>query len=372
MELYVHIPFCVKKCDYCDFLSGPAAREVQEAYVKALARETSLAGAAVREKVSTVFIGGGTPSLLEPELIEPVLEGLRRSFSISQEAEITIEANPGTLSLEKLKVYKKYGINRLSIGLQSPVDEELRLLGRIHTFSQFLDSYWMAREAGFTNINIDLMGAIPRQRREGWRENLRRTAALGPEHISAYSLIVEEGTPFAKRELELPDEDEEYQMYEDTLAILREYGYSQYEISNYARPGRQCRHNVGYWTRTPYLGLGLGAASLMGEERFSNTRNMEEYLCLSRDGDFLERIRKERCLLSRKDQMAEFLFLGLRMTQGISLARFREEFSAEVLDIYGPVVKKYREMGLLLLEEGRLFLSRRGIHVSNVIMADFL
>ncbi|MDO5134856.1 MAG: radical SAM family heme chaperone HemW [Eubacteriales bacterium] len=372
VELYVHIPFCVKKCDYCDFLSGPASREAQEAYVQALVREISLAGAAVREPITTVFIGGGTPSLLRPEQMGRILEQMGASFSLVEEGEVTLEANPGTLTKEKLALYRRLGVNRLSLGLQSPEEEELRLLGRIHTFRQFLDSFWMAREAGFSNINVDLMGALPRQSREGWRKNLRTVARLAPEHISAYSLMVEEGTPFYERELELPDEDTEYGMYEDTAEVLGEYGYRQYEISNYALPGRECEHNIGYWRRTPYLGLGLGAASLVGNLRFSNTRDQGEYLRKSREEGFPESIRQERTLLSPSDQMAEYAFLGLRMTEGISLEGFRREFSRDFMDIYGPVVKKYSEMGLLLREGDRLFLSREGIHVSNQIMADFL
>ena len=311
LELYLHIPFCIKKCDYCDFLSGPSTRAGQESYIYALLREIEAVSKLEKRPVDTVFIGGGTPSVPECDVMEEILQGLQENFHFSPDAEITIEANPGTLTPQKLALYRKYGINRISIGLQSPKDEELKMLGRIHNYEQFLESYQMAREAGFSNLNIDLMFAIPGQSYEGWIENLRLVAELGPEHISAYSLIVEEGTPFSKRKLELPDEDTEYRMYEDVAKVLGEYGYHQYEISNYAKENRECRHNEGYWQRKDYLGLGLGAASLIGNVRFTNTTDMQEYLEKS---GVPEWIRKDREALTEKDEMAEFMFLGLRMT----------------------------------------------------------
>ena len=288
---------------------------------------------------------------------------------MAPDAEITIEANPGTLYKEKLQEYLEHGINRLSLGLQSPQNRELKILGRIHTWEEFLESFFMAEEAGFTNINIDLMSAIPEQTYEAWEKNLRTVAELPPEHISAYSLIVEEGTPFWERELKLPDEDTEYRMYEDTAAILGEYGFHQYEISNYAKKGRECRHNKGYWQRPDYLGFGLGASSLLNHVRFSNTDNMEEYL---RNSAFPEKIRRNVEALTREDEMAEFMFLGLRMTEGVSLRGFKEYFGENMENIYGEVLKKHRNLGLLEQKDGRIFLTRRGIHVSNGVMADFL
>ena len=370
LELYLHIPFCIKKCDYCDFLSGPSTRAGQEAYIYALLREMETVSKNLKKRpVDTVFIGGGTPSVPECDVMEKLLQGLRDYFLFSADAEVTIEANPGTLTPEKLSIYRKYGINRISIGLQSPNNKELAMLGRIHNYAQFLESFQMAREAGFSNINVDLMFAIPGQSYEGWIENLRTVAALGPEHISAYSLIIEEGTPFSRKKLDLPDEDTEYRMYEDVAAVLKEYGYHQYEISNYAKAGCECRHNEGYWQRKDYLGLGLGAASLLGKERFSNTSDMQEYL---KNSSAPEKIRKNRELLTREDEMAEFMFLGLRMTQGVSKKEFQEYFGTAIENIYGEVLKKYKKQGLLLEESGRIFLSREGIHVSNAVMADFL
>lgn len=369
LELYIHIPFCVKKCDYCDFLSGPAGKEQQDAYVQALLAEINHLPVENEELVSSIFIGGGTPSAIDAAHIAEIMENLKKRFLISPEAEISMEANPGTLTREKLSVYRECGINRLSLGLQSANDEELKILGRIHTFRDFLESYCYAREAGFSNINVDLMSAIPSQTCEQWLHNLQIVAELQPEHISAYSLIVEEGTPFAERELDLPDEDTEYRMYEDTAAVLKKYGFQQYEISNYAKPGFACRHNVGYWKRADYLGLGLGAASLYEGKRFSNTCDMKEYLSNSTDA---ARIRKDVQILSETEQMEEFMFLGLRMTEGISEREFLRQFGRTLQDVYGSVLDKYEKMGLLESENGFWRFTREGIHVSNQVLADFL
>ena len=369
MEIYIHIPFCAKKCEYCDFLSGPAGGKEQRAYVQALLKEIRAAEEGQGRSVSSIFIGGGTPSLLKEDLLGSILNEIYKKFNLEPGAEISIEVNPGTVSSKKLEAYRRMGINRLSIGLQSTDDRELKTLGRLHNYVQFLETYQAAGNAGFDNINIDLMSALPDQTYEGWVANLRRTAELSPAHISAYSLIIEEGTPFAMRELNLPDEETEYRMYEDTAAILEEYGYEQYEISNYAKKGRRCRHNVGYWTRCDYLGLGLGAASLWGKKRFSNTADMEEYL---RNSAFPGRIRLMEPVLSREDEMAEFMFLGLRMTEGVSEAAFRQGFGVEMREIYGEVLKKYTGMELLEEKDGRIFLTRKGIHVSNSVMSDFL
>lgn len=367
-ELYIHIPFCIRKCAYCDFLSAPGSEEAKASYTEALLREIEAVKTEKRE-VSSIFVGGGTPSALSPSLMGDIFEKIHKSFSVAPDAEITIEANPGTLSKEKLFLYRNVGINRLSLGLQSPEAAELKSLGRIHTYEEFLESFSLAREAGFQNINVDLMCALPDQTYEGWVRNLRKVAALHPEHISAYSLIIEEGTPFAKRKLNLPDEDTEYRMYEDTAGILAEYGYEQYEISNYAKKDLACQHNVGYWTRKEYLGLGLGAASLWGNQRFSNTSDFSLYL---NNSGFPEKIRGDRDALSLEAEMSEFMFLGLRMTKGVSKAEFLEGFGVPIECVYGKVLDKYKSVGLLEETEGRIFLTRAGIHVSNGVMAEFL
>ena len=369
VEIYIHIPFCIRKCDYCDFLSGPSGPKEQADYVQALLREIQAVEEGEGRSVSSIFIGGGTPSVLDERLLGDILKEIRNRFKMEEDAEITIEVNPGTANIGKLQAYREMGINRLSIGLQSPQDRELKILGRIHNYEQFLETYQEARTVGFDNINIDLMSAIPDQTYEGWAKNLRTAAELEPEHISAYSLIVEEGTPFAARKLNLPDEDTEYNMYEATAQILKEYGFEQYEISNYARKGRECRHNVGYWTRQDYLGFGLGASSLYGKERFANTADMKKYLENSRNP---EKIREKEPSLTREDEMAEFMFLGLRMTKGILKADFQRRFGCTIESVYEEVLEKYESMGLLLEQDGRIFLSREGIHVSNSIMAEFL
>lgn len=369
LELYVHIPFCVRKCQYCDFLSGPSDEETKDRYIEALLKEIRAAEHTEDYEIVSVFIGGGTPSALKAEAIASIMRTLQEQFFFCEDAEVTIEANPGTVDLEKLTIYRNVGINRLSLGLQSTDAEELKLLGRIHSYEEFLKSYEWAREAGFSNINIDLMFAIPGQTGEAWRQHLYQVAELNPEHISAYSLIIEEGTPFAEQNLDLPDEDTEYQMYEDTAEILERYGYRQYEISNYAKQGYMCRHNAGYWQRREYLGFGLGASSLYGGMRFSNTRRMQEYLKESRNPD---QIRKDVTVLLRNERIEEFMFLGLRMTEGISEKKFEENFDVRLMDVYGNILQKYEETGFMEHIETKWRLTRKGIHVSNHILADFL
>ena len=369
LELYVHIPFCVRKCQYCDFLSGPSDEETKERYIEALLQEIHAVEHTEDYEIVSVFIGGGTPSALKAEAIASIMRTLQEQFFFCEDAEVTIEANPGTVDLEKLTIYRNVGINRLSLGLQSTDAEELKLLGRIHSYEEFLKSYEWAREAGFSNINIDLMFAIPGQTGEAWRQHLYQVAELNPEHISAYSLIIEEGTPFAEQNLDLPDEDTEYQMYEDTAEILERYGYRQYEISNYTKQGYMCRHNAGYWQRREYLGFGLGASSLYRGMRFSNTRRMQEYLKESRNPD---QIRKDVTVLSRNERIEEFMFLGLRMTEGISEKKFEENFDVRLMDVYGDILQKYEETGFMEHIETKWRLTRKGIHVSNHILADFL
>ena len=369
LELYIHIPFCIRKCDYCDFLSFSSTREQQKTYMKALKREIRASGTFPEHHVTTVFFGGGTPSVPEAERVAEVLELLKDRFQFDQDAEITLEANPGTLSEEKLRVYREAGFNRLSLGCQSVHSEELKQLGRIHTYKEFLESFSMARKLGFSNINVDLMSGLPGQTLKSYEVSLHTIAKLEPEHISAYSLIVEPGTPFAERNLDLPDEETERRMYDRTGEILGEYGYTQYEISNYAKPGRECRHNIGYWKRTNYLGFGPGAASLLGNRRFTNTTDMEKYFA---DSGCPEMVREDVEVLSVQDCMEEFMFLGLRMNEGISEKQFEELFGQRINEVYGEVLKKYLALDLLWRSNGRIGLTREGISISNVILSDFL
>lgn len=371
LELYVHIPFCVKKCDYCDFLSFSCSDEAKVSYTRALLKEIDSQPDMEDYQVVSIFFGGGTPSLMEIDLMQKITEQIRGKFHISDQAEITLEANPGTLTMEKLQAYLQMGFNRISIGCQSLSNTELIRLGRIHTAEEFYESFLLARNAGFDNINVDLMSALPGQTFENWERNLREMADLAPEHISAYSLILEERTPFFQKQcdLDLPDEDTERLMYEKTQDILREYGYHQYEISNYAKAGYECRHNIGYWKRVPYLGFGLGASSLKNEERYSNTSDWKEYL---KKSDRPESIKKSCEKLSRKDQIEEYMILGLRMNCGVSEKDFSGQFGCTFDDIYHDVINKYVKTGYVQRTEGKITLTRKGISVSNIIMADFI
>ncbi len=369
IRLYVHIPFCVQKCLYCDFLSWHDSRENQARYVQALCREIRACRGRYPARVSSLFFGGGTPSVLEPGQMAEIMEALGEVFSFETDSEMSIEANPGTVNLEKLRTYEKIGLNRISFGLQSAHNEELKALGRIHTWEEFLESYDLARQAGFDNINVDLMSGIPGQTPASWQKALSRVLELAPEHISAYSLIVEEGTPFAQRKLNLPEEEEERRMYEMTAEMLGSQGYRQYEISNYALPKRECAHNMGYWTREDYLGLGLGAASLFESQRWNNTDSMEEYLEKSAHPEEIQVCREN---LSVREQMEETMFLGLRMTEGIERERFQEEFGISVEEVYGETVRRLEGLGLLQADGGRIYLTRKGISLSNQVFVEFL
>ena len=368
-RLYVHIPFCIKKCAYCDFLSWSDSQKNQELYAQALCREIGAYRGKFPREASSLFLGGGTPSILEPKLLENIMDSLYGAFSFSENPEMSIEANPGTVTQEKLRAYRGMGLNRISFGLQSTDNRELKELGRIHTYEEFLESYVWARQAGFANINVDLMSGIPGQTVKSWRRNLSRTLALEPEHISVYSLIVEEGTPFARRELNLPGEEEEREMYESTAEILGQKGYVQYEISNYARPGWACAHNLGYWARDDYLGLGLGAASLVNNQRWNNTDSMEEYRAGAQEP---ERIRVGKEELSVREQMEETMILGLRRMEGVWRRDFRETFGAELEEIYGEAIRRLVKLGLLKDDGQRIFLTRRGISLSNQAFVEFM
>ncbi|HBC98133.1 MAG TPA: coproporphyrinogen III oxidase, partial [Lachnoclostridium sp.] len=343
LEIYVHIPFCTRKCAYCDFLSFPGNQQAQREYTKKLIEEIKCQSAKVKEyQVISVFIGGGTPSILGIDDMAAVLNSLREEFEILPEAEITMEVNPGTVTAEALSCYREAGVNRISIGLQSADDKELRYLGRIHTYDEFLKSYQRVRMAGFDNVNVDLISAIPGQTLESWKNTLKKVTMLKPEHLSAYSLIVERGTPYFDRYggqvnmenqcltleernslmslPELPDEDTEREMYYLTQEFLNEQGYERYEISNYSKNGYECRHNIGYWTGVEYLGLGLGAASYINGCRFHNTPVFDEYCSarLDQEEAFQRVLRQEFEQLTIEDKMEEYMFLGLRLMKGVS------------------------------------------------------
>ena len=373
MELYLHMPFCVRKCAYCDFLSFPSGAKTQRMYAKRLMEDIGVMGKRYGEiPVETIFIGGGTPSVPDSGLIVEIMEHVRHAFHVADGAEISMEANPGTVTREKLTDYRKAGINRLSFGLQSANDRELKLLGRIHTWAEFLESFTLARECGFANLNIDLMSALPGQTCESWKETLSRVTDLDPEHISAYSLIIEEGTPFGERygseegRKLLPDEDSEREMYHETKRFLKDCGYERYEISNYAKPGRECRHNIGYWTGVPYLGLGLGASSYLDGCRFTVNPDMKQYL-EEKPGMFTD-IEK----LTKKDMEEEFFYVGLRMTAGVSLSEFERRFGISAKEVYPGLMETFVKEKAAHFEGDRFVLTDYGLDVSNYIMAQFL
>lgn len=379
LELYLHIPFCVKKCNYCDFFSASGTPKEQADYVSAMIQEIqSYQELSGEYEVQTIFLGGGTPSLLTPEQIEQIFDAIYHIFSVNENAEITMEMNPGTVAIEKLRAMKAAGVNRLSIGLQSAQNEELKMLGRIHTYEEFLETWRLTEQAGFKNRNIDLMSALPGQTMESYEDTLSKVLALEPEHISAYSLILEEGTVFygwyEKGKLDrgawkLPSEEEEYAMGELTIQRLAEAGMHRYEISNYAKPGKECRHNLGYWDRVEYLGIGAGSSSLIKGERFDHIRDRKAYIEKIRNG---ESILIDREILSVESQMEEFMYLGLRKIEGVSRTDFQNYFGKNVDDVYGEILDKLEEEQLLEFSGNRIRLTHRGMDVSNCVLAEFL
>ena len=400
LEIYIHIPFCVKKCDYCDFLSAPADLETKEKYVEALINEIKLNKNKMSEYVvDTVFIGGGTPSLLEENQISKIMSVLRDNCNMSENPEITIECNPGTITEIKLLEYKKSGINRISFGLQSANDEELKSIGRIHNYAGFLESYNLARKCGFDNINVDLMSALPGQTLKSYEETLNKVVRLEPEHISAYSLIVEENTLMYDRVKKaqikginiLPDEESERKMYYLTNNILRSNGYRKYEISNYSKPGKECKHNIGYWQRKEYLGFGIGAASLYKENRYNNISDINKYIEVLTNNikensinnvgnssevenqvNILNSIVKNLQQLTERDRMEEFMFLGLRMMEGVSMEKFEQYFGKPYMEVYGKVQKRMEDKRFLINDNGYVKLTEFGIDLSNYVMSEFL
>ena len=408
LGLYLHIPFCVQKCRYCDFLSGKGSREEMEEYTEALVKEIRAyktfrlkeeqknVGVEQEQKVTfvteeisqntkewqkqfevqTIYFGGGTPSILPAGAIVRCLDAIRENFTVSDMAEITLEMNPGTVTREKLKAYKQVGINRLSIGLQSVREDELKLLGRIHTFAQFQECFTMAREEGFENISVDLISGLPGQTKEAFLESLHTVKNLGAEHISVYSLIIEEGTPFyelygeeGSRREELISEEIDREFYELTKQELAKAGYIRYEFSNYAREGFESRHNSSYWTGVDYLGLGLGASSYFLSERFHNTANKSEYV---QNAANPEKLRQEVHCLSKEEQMEEFMFLGLRLCKGISKTKFEKKFGKNIEEVYGNVLKRLIGLDVLLEAGDCIALTDFGIDVSNQVLAEFL
>ncbi|HII4524831.1 radical SAM family heme chaperone HemW [Clostridium perfringens] len=373
ISLYIHIPFCAQKCLYCDFPSFARKDHLRKAYIEALNKEII----SLREKlnnleINTIFIGGGTPSVLEADELECLLKEVAK-LNMAKDIEYSMECNPGNLTEEKLKVMKKYGVNRISMGLQAKQDNLLKGLGRIHNYKTFKENFLLAKKVGFNNINVDLMFGLPNQRLNEWEETLREIISLDPAHISAYSLIIEEGTAFynlyENDKLKLPTEEEERKMYHLAKKILEENGFNQYEISNYAKEGKECRHNLAYWNMDNWIGVGSAAASYINGKRIKNISSVEEYInSINEKREAVEEIINN----SKNDNMEEFMFMGLRKINGIDENEFKNRFSMNINDVYGEILNKYIGEGLLIRESGRIFLSEKGIEISNIIMADFL
>lgn len=382
LSLYIHVPFCVRKCLYCDFLSFNCKAGEIKSYFNALDAEIAMACNSYRDfTVKSIFFGGGTPSFVDSVHICNTLEHIRENFQVDVNAEISIEVNPASAILDKLMDYRRAGINRISIGAQSLNDGELKEIGRAHNSAMFYETFANARKAGFDNINIDIMSALPDQTMDSYMETLEKVVSLGPEHISAYSLIVEEGTPFYDMDLNLPDEDTDRQMYHETRRFLAQNGYHRYEISNYAKGSDgdktcECYHNKVYWRRGNYLGLGLGASSMTDDSRWKNISDFNMYQSILLDkssfSDKLHGLRTEYEKLSRSDCMEEFMFLGLRLVEGVSISEFKSLFGRDIYDVYGKIIEKYISEELLEQNGDHIRLTETGMDVSNTVMADFL
>lgn len=370
ISLYIHIPFCKQKCLYCDFPSYAGKEVLMDDYIEALNKEILEKGQ--NYIINSIFIGGGTPSYLTNNNLKKLLTTINK-LKLEENLEFTVECNPGTLTEESLKIMKNNNVNRLSIGLQSTKNTLLKNIGRIHSYEEFKNSYLLARKMGFNNINVDLMFGLPNQKIEDWKESLEEIVKLEPEHISAYSLIIEEGTCFSnlykENKLELPSEDSEREMYLLTKEILNKHDYHQYEISNFSKNGTECFHNKVYWKCNEYLGLGVSASSFIDKKRIRNIDNIKTYIeRIDKNEDVVDEIH----INTKNDDIEEFVFMGLRMINGIDLNEFRCRFNQDIYEVYGDIIEKNIKKELLINDLGRLYLSLKGIEVSNYVMSDFI
>lgn len=373
ISLYIHIPFCAQKCFYCDFPSFARIDNLREDYIEALCKEIRGFKEKYKEyEIDTIFIGGGTPSVLEANELEIILREIS-TLNISENIEFSMECNPGNLTEDKLRVMKENGVNRISMGLQAKQNSLLKTLGRIHDYDTFKENFLLAKKNGFNNINVDLMFGLPNQKVSDFEETLKEIISLNPSHISAYSLIIEEGTAFYRLyeddKLNLPSEEEERKMYHLAKNILEEAGFKQYEISNYSKEGLECRHNLAYWNMDNWIGLGSAAASYIDGVRIKNFSNVKEYIKnMNESGMAIE----ESLNNTKNDNMEEFMFMGLRKISGISEKDFEERFDINIDEVYGEIFNKYEKQNLLIRKNGRVYLTEKGIEVSNIIMADLL
>ena len=375
LGIYIHIPFCKQKCFYCDFCSFANKNEMQEKYVETVINEIKNITHKEKYTVTTIYLGGGTPSILNPEYIKNILQEIKSSFKILDDAEITIEINPGTVNEEKLKRYKEYGINRLSIGLQSANDKILKNIGRIHDYKQFEETFFFARKCGFKNINVDLMIGLPTQAIEDVKQTLEKIIQKNPEHISVYSLIIEEGTIIEKlineNKLQLPDEETERIMYWTVVNELKENGYNQYEISNFSKKTYESKHNTNCWKQKQYIGLGTSAHSYLNKKRYSNTNNIEEYIKNIQENNISKNItiHEEQ---TEESTMNEYMLLGLRMIQGININEFKQKFKTDPTIKYKKILEKLQKENLIQITKASIKLTKQGIDFGNIVWEEFL
>ena len=372
LGIYVHIPFCKQKCSYCDFISYCDKNDLIEKYIKALKQE--IKNSSVNEyEISTIYIGGGTPSYIESKYISEILKTIKQKYNISRNVEITIEVNPGTATKEKLRDYVEAGINRISIGLQSCNNNLLKMIGRIHTYEEFLSTYKLAREVGFKNINVDLMIGLPNQTLDDVKKSLEEISKLNPEHISVYSLIVEEGTPIEKKiadeQLKLPNEELEREEYWEVKKSLESLGYKHYEISNFAKTGYESKHNLNCWEQKEYLGFGAAAHSYMKKTRYSNTENIEKYInqeMQSKQLHIVHEVQKE------EEQKKEYMLLGLRKIDGVQISSFKNKFGCNPIMEFKNELNKLTQEGLIKIDLDQIKLTEKGIDLANIVWEEFI
>lgn len=378
LGLYIHIPFCISKCNYCDFNSYKLDLDLKKRYLDDLEIEMKLYNEDIKKnnlenEISSIFIGGGTPSILNSNEIIKIFSTIKNNFNIKQDAEITIECNPGTLTKEKLITMKEVGVNRLSIGLQAVQDYHLKSIGRIHSYDEFVKNYKEAKEVGFNNINVDLMYALPNQNFEDWKESLQKIVNLNPSHISAYSLILEEGTKlydmYENNEFEVIDEDTDINMYNYTISYLKENGYNQYEISNYSKSYFECEHNILYWKCGHYIGVGPGASGYIENYRYNNVESLDEYHNkLSENKKPISNLEK----LSIEDKIQEKIFMGLRMNEGIKFDDFRNEFKIDFKEKYSKQITDLKNKKLINESITGISLTQKGREISNSVFIEFI
>lgn len=375
LGIYVHIPFCVKKCDYCDFISYTHQEKYYQRYIKAIVQEIKNLQVPSEYEITTIYLGGGTPSILPKEYIEEIMQAIKNHLLVQQDAEITIECNPGTVTLEKLQTYYKCGINRISIGLQETHNHLLKQIGRIHTYEEFLQTFEWARKAGFHNINVDLMIALPNQTMQDVEENLQKLIELQPEHISIYSLIIEEGTKMEQdlqnKVIELPSEEMERNMYWKVKRKLEQAGYRHYEISNFAKPNFESRHNCNCWEQQEYLGMGIAAHSYFNKKRYSHITQLLTYIenCENKkiaQNNILHEVQ------NMEEQQKEYMLLKLRMLEGVSIQKFKEKFKQNPIYVFRKEIHKLVEEGLLEVDGDKIFLTNKGLDVANLVWEEFV